>query len=530
MSGVPIIVLKEGTEETREKQARKQNVSAVMAVAETIKSTLGPKGMAKMLVDSMGDTTITNDGAEILKALDLENVAAIMMVNLAKSIDEEIGDGTTSVVLFTAELMKNALELTEQNLPPKIITRGYELAAKKAIEIVNQISEKISKDDENIIKNVAKTSINAADISQLKDFFADIAFKAIKQVQSDENTYDKINNIKIVKAPGKSLRESKLIKGVYIQKEKLNSMMPDKLHDVKIAVIRKKMDISKTEYDAQIQIYNPTDIQKFLDQEEKILKNYLEIFKKLGIKMIVNNNDISDKFGAFLAREGIAAIKNVGESDYKAIMKATGAKLVDDVMNMTENDLGYAELVEFEKIDKDWYILFTGCKNPKAISILIKGGLDKVLDSAEIALHDVLSVVAKVIDTQKVIAGGGAIYIELAKRLRNFANEFSGKEQMAITVFANSLEVIPRILVINAGLDEIENMTALRAAHKTDEDKWIGIDTTTNEIGDNFKKGIVEPADLVIQIIKSGTELAKLILNIDRIIRAKSSEKHGFKP
>ncbi len=501
----------------------------MVAVSETVKSTLGPKGMDKMIVDSLGDATITNDGAEILKALDIKNVAAIMMVNLAKSIDTEIGDGTTSAVIFSAGLLENALELIEQDIHPQHIYRGYRLASNRAIEIINKIAEKISEKDDQILKNAAITSMNAKEIAVWKEFFADLALKAIKQI-SGENTFQKIGNVKIIKAPGKSLHESKLINGLYIKKEKVSSVMPDVLKNVKIAVVRKKLQVSKTEHDAQIQIFNPADIQKYLDQEDKILQDYLKIFKKLGVNMIVNAQDISDKFASYLGREGIAAIKNLGESDYKAVLKAVDAKLVDDLSILSEADLGYAETVKFEKIDKDEYVLFSGCKNPKAISLILKGGLEKILNSAEITLNDVLSVIAKIIDTKMVVAGGGAIYMELAKRLRTYANEVSGKEQIAITSFALALEEIPKTLIRNAGLDEIEKITELRAAHKADADKWIGIDTITNTIGNNWEKGIIEPAELVKHIIKAGAELANLILRVDRMISAKGAEKGGFQP
>ncbi len=528
MSNVPIIILKEGTEEVREKEARKQNITAMVAIAETVRSTLGPKGMSKMLVDSLGDVTITNDGAEILKNLDIENIAANMMVNVAKSIDDDIGDGTTSAVIFSASLLNNALELIEQDIHPKPITHGYKLAADKVLDIINEIATKISSDDDEVLINAAKTAMNAKDIAPLKDFFADLALKAIKQITDEEgNTFAKVGNVKIVKAPGKSLKETELINGVYIQKEKTNAMMPDSIKDAKIAVIRRKLDVKKTEFDAQVRISSPSEVQKFLDQENKILTDYLKIFKDLDVNMVVNSSDVSDKFSAYLAREGIAAIKNVGESDYKSILKAVGAKLVDDLSLLSEDDLGFAEKVYFEKIGDDEYTLFTGCKNPKSVSILLKGGLDKILSTAEVSLNDVLSVIAKIIDTQTVVAGGGAIYMELAKRIRTYANEIGGKEQLAVNAFALALEEIPKTLIKNAGLEEIEQLTELRAAHKTADDKWVGIDTITNTIGDNFKRGIVEPAELINHIIKSGSELANLILRVDRIISAKGSKLEG---
>ncbi len=530
MSSVPVIILKEGTEETKEKEARKQNVSAMVAIAETIRSTLGPKGSSKMIVDGLGDVIISNDGAEILKKLDIENVSANMMVNLSKAIDQEMGDGTTSAVLFTAKLLENGLDLIEQNIHPKHITTGYKLAMNKAIEVLDKISEKISKDDEKSLINAAKTAMNSKEIANLRDFFSDLAVKAVKQI-SEENTFASVGNIKIVKAPGKSLKDSQLIKGVYIQKEKVASGMPNVIKGARIAVIRKKLDVVKTEFDAQVQIFKPTDIQKFLDQEDKMLLTHLKVFKDLGVNMIVNNKDISDKFGAILAKEGIAAIKNLGDKDLNAVLKATGANLVDDISSLSEADLGNAATVKFEKIsDKDEYTLFEGCKNPKSVSLLLKGGLEKVLDSAEVALNDVLSVTAKIIDTRTLVAGGGAVYIELAKRLREYANQISGKEQLAIEGFALALEEIPKTLIKNAGLDEIEKMTLLKAGHKTDSDKWVGIDTINNVVGDNYKAGIVEPAELVKYIIKAGSELANLILRVDRIINAKGKGKGGMPP
>ena len=529
MSNVPIIILKEGTEEVREREARKQNISAMVAIAETVRSTLGPKGMSKMLVDSLGDVTITNDGAEILKTLDIDNIAANMMVNIAKSIDEDIGDGTTSAVIFSASLLNNALELIEQGIHPKPITHGYKLAADRTLAIIKEIATKISMEDEDILKNTAKTAMNSKEIAPLKDFFADLALKAMKQITDDDGkTFNKVSNVKIVKAPGKSLHDSELINGVYTQKDKVNTMMPDVIKNAKIAVIRRKLDVKKTEFDAQIRISSPSEIQKFLDQEEKILLDYLKIFKDLGVNMVVNSSDISDKFGAFLAREGIAAIKNVGESDYKSILKAIDAKLVDDLTSLSEDDLGFAEKVLFEKIGDDDYVLLSGCKNPKSVSILLKGGLEKILSTAEVSLNDVLSVIAKIMDTKTVVAGGGAIYIELAKRLKEYANEIGGKEQLAVNAFALALEEIPKTLIQNAGLEQIEKLTELRAAHKTNDDKWIGIDTITNTIGDNFQKGIVEPAELINHIIKSGSELANLILRVDRIISAKGSKPPGM--
>jgi chaperonin GroEL (HSP60 family) len=393
------------------------------------------------------------------------------------------------------------------------------------LAILKDIAEQISEEDDEVLKNIAKTAMNSKDVVGMKEFFADLALKAIKNISDkDGKTFTKVGNVKIVKAPGKSLHDSELINGVYVQKEKVSSSMPDVIKDAKIAVIRKKLDVVKTEFDAQIRIQSPADIQKFLDQEDKMLLDSLQIFKDLGVNMVVNSQDISDKFGAYLAREGIAAIKNLGDEDIKSVIKAVGANRVDDIKNLSEQDLGHAQMVKFEKLDKDEYTQFLGCKNPKSVTIVLKGGLDKILSTAEITLHDVLSVISKAMDTKSVVAGGGAIYLELAKRLKDYASQISGKEQLAVSAFAVSLEEIPKTLINNAGLDEIEKITELRAAHKSDADKWIGIDTINNSVGNNYTKGIVEPAALINHVIKSGTELANLILRVDRIISAKSSK------
>jgi len=528
MSNVPIIVLREGTETKRDREARTQNIRAMMAITEAVKSTMGPKGMDKMIVDSLGDVTITNDGAEILDQLDIENVAAIMMVNLAKSVDKEVGDGTTSAVIFCAKLLENALELIEQDIHPKPITQGYKQASDRAVKILNEIAEKISPEDEKVLLGAAITSMNSKDIAAVKEYFAELALKAVRSVAERNDggsLFDQIDNIKIIKAPGKSLKESELIDGVYIDKEKVSSNMPDVINDAKIAVIRKKLEITKGEYDSQIQIKNPEDIQKFLDQEKKTLEGFLEYFKKLNVNMVVNSQSISDKFGSMLGREGIAAIKSLGDKDIEAVLNATGATLIDDLKDLEAENLGFAKKVKFEKIGDDNYTLFSGCENPRSVAILLKGGLEKILNTAEIALHDVISVLAKIIDTKTVVAGGGAAWVEIAKRLRTYASEIGGKEQLAVQAFATALEEIPRTLIRNAGLDEIERMTELRAAHKTPEDKWVGIDTITDTIQNNYEHGLVEPSVLIKHILESGSELARLILRVDRIINAKGSKE-----
>jgi thermosome len=522
----PIIILKEGTEKTEKRDTLNRNVNAILAISEAVKTTYGPKGMSKMIVDPMGDIKITNDGFTILDSIDVENVSAKMAVDLSKVQNHKMGDGTTSIVVFAGELLKRCVELIEQGVHPSIIIKGLNSALNKTLEELGDIGEEVSSSDEKMLLNIVKTTLGTKSLAGMKDFFAKIVLDAIKIItDEDSDVYSKVEDIIVVKEQGKSLHESELINGIYIQKEKLHPGMQEVISDAKIAVIKKSLEIKKTEFGAEIQIHNPDDIQKFLDEEEKIMKGYAETFVKLGVNLVINENAIDDKVAAQLAKEGIAAIKSVKGSDAKAVAKAIGAKRADKIDDLTEDDLGFAGRIEFKKIGDNDYCCVTQCKTPKAASLLLRGGLEHSIDEAEVSLTSAIKVLAKLLDTKSVVGGGGACEMELAKRVREFAIKAGGKEQIAIQAFADAIEELPKTLVRNAGLDEINIIGELSAAHIKEGSKWFGIDITDNKIGDNYKKGIIEPTAVKEQLFKSATELSTLILRIDEMISAK---QHGM--
>ncbi len=523
----PIIILKEGTEESGKRNALKANVNAIIAVSEAIKSTYGPKGMDKMIVEPLGDITITNDGFTILDSIDIENASAKMAVDLSKVQNEKMGDGTTSVVIFAGDLLKRALELIERGVHPSIIIKGFNLALKRTLKEFKEIGQEISEDDEKSLINVVKTTLNTKSISGLSEYFAKIILDSIKIIKDEGEIFNKVENIGIIKEKGKSLQESELINGIYIQKEKINVGMPDIINDAKIAVIKQSLEVKKTEFGAEIQIYKPEDIQKFVDQETDILKGYAEIFSNLGVNLVINENSIDDKVADYLNQVGIAAIKSVKSSDAKAIVKATGAKKLQKIDDLTEDDLGFAGRVEFTKLGENDYCLITKCKNPKAATLLLRGGLEHSINEAEIAVKSAIKVLAKLMDTKSIVGGGGAFEMELAKRIRDFAIKSGGKEQIAIQAYADAIEELPKTLVRNAGMDEIDVIGEISAAHSKLGNEFIGIDISDGKIGDNLKKGIIEPTVIKSQLFKSAIELAILILRIDNIISSKKMEAPG---
>ncbi len=461
----PIIILKEGTEESGKRNALKANVNVIIAVSEAIKSTYGPKGMDKMIVEPLGDITITNDGFTILDSIDIENASAKMAVDLSKVQNEKMGDGTTSVVIFAGDLLRRALELIERGVHPSIITKGFNLALKRTLKEFKEIGQEISEDDEKSLINAVKTTLNTKSISGLSEYFAKIILDSIKIIKDEGEIFNKVENIGIIKEKGKSLQESELINGIYIQKEKINAGMPDIINDAKIAVIKQSLEVKKTEFGAEIQIYKPEDIQKFVDQETDILKGYAETFSNLGVNLVINENSIDDKVADYLSQVGIAAIKSVKSSDAKAIVKSTGAKKLQKIDDLTEDDLGFAGRVEFSKLGENDYCLITKCKNPKAATLLLRGGLEHSINEAEIAVKSAIKVLAKLMDTKSIVGGGGAFEMELAKRIRDFAIKSGGKEQIAIQAYADAIEELPKTLVRNAGMDEIDIIGEISAAH-----------------------------------------------------------------
>ena len=526
----PIIVLKEGTKRERGRSAQYSNIMAARAIADAVRSTLGPKGMDKMLVDSMGDVIITNDGATILKEIDVEHPAAKMMVEVAKAQDEECGDGTTTAVILTGELLKAAGELLEKNIHPTIIASGFKMAADKAVEILNSMAKTIKKDDKETLRNIAMTAMASKGASAAKNLLADIVVKAVTMVAEEINgrTVVDLDNIQITKKQGGSIEDTQVIEGIILDKERVHEGMPKVVKNAKIALVNAPFEVKKTEVDARIQITDPSQLQKFLDEEEAMLKKMVEKVKKAGANVLICQKGIDDIAQHFLAKEGIYAVRRAKKSDMEKLAKATGAKIVSNLDDLTPKDLGTAGLVEERKIGDDRMTFIMECKNPKAVSILIRGGTEHIVDELERALHDALSVVKVALEDGKITPGGGAAATEIAIQLREYAPSVGGREQMAIEAFADAIEVVPRTLAENAGLDPIDMMIKVRAEHKKGM-KYAGIDVETGDVADMMKKNVIEPLRVSTQEVKSAAEAAIMILRIDDIIAAKGTEEKGGK-
>jgi len=526
----PIIVLKEGTKRERGRSAQYSNIMAARAIADAVRSTLGPKGMDKMLVDSMGDVIITNDGATILKEIDVEHPAAKMMVEVAKAQDEECGDGTTTAVILTGELLKAAGELLEKNIHPTIIASGFKMAADKAVEILNSMAKTIKKDDKETLRNIAMTAMASKGASAAKNLLADIVVKAVTMVAEEINgrTVVDLDNIQITKKQGGSIEDTQVIEGIILDKERVHEGMPKIVKNAKIALVNAPFEVKKTEVDARIQITDPSQLQKFLDEEEAMLKKMVEKVKKAGANVLICQKGIDDIAQHFLAKEGIYAVRRAKKSDMEKLAKATGAKIVSNLDDLTPKDLGTAGLVEERKIGDDRMTFIMECKNPKAVSILIRGGTEHIVDELERALHDALSVVKVALEDGKITPGGGAAATEIAIQLREYAPSVGGREQMAIEAFADAIEVVPRTLAENAGLDPIDMMIKVRAEHKKGM-KYAGIDVETGDVADMMKKNVIEPLRVSTQEVKSAAEAAIMILRIDDIIAAKGTEEKGGK-
>ncbi|HDO19469.1 MAG TPA: thermosome subunit [Thermoplasmatales archaeon] len=526
----PIIVLKEGTKREKGRAAQFNNIMAARAIAEAVRSTLGPKGMDKMLVDSMGDVIVTNDGATILKEIDVEHPAAKMMVEVAKAQDEECGDGTTTAVVLTGELLKVAGELLEKNIHPTIICSGFKIAADKAVEILNSMAKNIKKDDVKNLKNIAMTAMASKGASSAKELLADIVVKSVRLVAEEINgkTYVDLDNIQITKKQGGSIDDTTVIEGIILDKERVHEGMPKVVKNAKIALVNAPFEVKKTEVDARIQISDPSQLQAFLDEEEAMLRKMVEKVKKAGANVLICQKGIDDLAQHFLAKEGIYAVRRAKKSDMEKLAKATGAKIVSNLDDLSAKDLGKAGLVEERKIGDDRMTFVTECKNPKAVSILIRGGTEHVVDELERALHDALSVVKVALEDGKITAGGGASATEIAIQLREFAPTVGGREQMAIEAFADAIEVVPRTLAENAGLDPIDMMIKVRAAHKKGM-MYAGIDVEKGDVADMLKKNVIEPLRVSTQEVKAAAEAAVMILRIDDVIAAKGTESKGGK-
>ena len=525
--GVPVLILKEGTGRSTGKDAQRNNITAAKIVAETVRTTLGPRGMDKMLVSTIGDVTITNDGATIMKELDVQHPAAKMLVEVSKTQDNEVGDGTTTAVLLSGELLEKAEKLLDKDVHPTVIVDGYKRAAEKAIEILDKLSIPITEKDETILKQVATTSMYSKGIAVAKELFADIAVKAVKQVaeKSDGKVKADIDLIKILKKHGKSLEETELVKGIVIDKELAHAQMPKSITGAKVALLNAKLEVEKTEFDAKININNPDQMHLFIEEEEKMLVDMVSQIEKTGANIVFTEKGIDDVALHYLAKKGIGAVKNVSSGDMEKLSKATGARVVASVKDLGKDALGEAKSIEEVKIGDDKLLYIRDAKNPKAVTIVIRGGTEHVVDEADRSLHDALCVVRNAVEDGKIVAGGGAPEAELAKRLREYAVKVGGREQLAIEAFAESLEAVPTTLAENAGFDPIDVLVEIRSKHEKAGSPWFGIDVFTGDVKDMRKLNVLEPLRVKQQVIKSASEAAGMILRIDDVIASKGVDK-----
>ena len=523
------MVLKEGTKRERGKGAQFNNIAAAKAVADAVRSTLGPRGMDKMLVDSLGDVVITNDGVTILKEIDIEHPAAKMLVEVAKTQDAEAGDGTTTAVILAGELLKKAEDLIEQNIHPTVIASGYRQAAEKARDVLERVSTKVSIKDVEILREVAITAMQSKSASGQKEHLADIAVKAattVAEEQASGRYFVDEDNIQIVKKQGGSIADTELVEGIIVDKERVHPGMPGQVDNARVALVDAALEVKKTEIDAKIEITDPSQLQAFLSEEENLLKGMVDKVKRSGATVLFCQKGIDDLAQHYLSKEGIYAVRRVKKSDMEKLAKATGGKIATKLDELTKDDLGNAKLVFEKKIGDDEMTFVTGCKNPKAVSILIRGGTEHVVDEVERSLEDAVSVAAVTIEDGKIIYGGGAAATEIAFGLRDFASTIGGREQIAIEAFADAIEVIPRTLAENAGLDPIDTLIELRKEHKRGG-KTFGVDVFTGKITDMKKNKVIEPIRVGTQAISSATDAAVMILRIDDVIAAKSG---GGKP
>ena len=518
----PIIILKEGTTREKGKNARLNNITAAVAISDAAKSTLGPKGMDKMLVDSTGDVVITNDGATILKEIDVEHPAAKMIIEVAKSQDQECGDGTTSAVIITGELLKNAEKLLEKNIHPTVINAGYKLAAIKAIETLKHICVPIKPNDKQTLNHISITAMSSKGSMESKEQLADVIVDAITDIKEEVNGKIRcdLDNIQIQKQHGSTIESTKLVKGIIIDKEPIHEQMPKQVKNAKIALINQAFEVKKTEVDARIQIQDPSQLQAFLDEEERMIRSMVQKVIDSGATVLLCQKGIDDIAQYLLAKKGIYAVRRLKESDIVKIAKATGAKIVNYVDDLSEKDLGFAGLVEERKFGEDTYTFITDCKNPKAVSILLRGGTEHVVDELERAIHDSLSVVKVALEDGKMTVGAGASATEISMALRNYAPTVGGRQQMAIESFADAIEVIPKTLATNTGLDPIDIMLELRSNHKKGKIN-AGINVFSGKVENMLTHHVIEPLRLGIQEIQAATEAATMILRIDDVIASK---------
>ena len=524
----PVLVLKESALQQKGRDAQKNNIAAAKLVAELVRTSLGPRGMDKMLVDSLGDVTITNDGATILKEIDVQHPAAKMMVEISKAVDNEVGDGTTSSVVFGGALLAKAEELLDKDVHATVIIEGYQAASEKALSLLSELAKTVDPHEREILLKISKTSMESKLISEDSDMLSKLVVDAILQVvekQGESNKVD-LDNIKVEKKAGGSIRSTSLIKGIVLDKEVVHSGMPTKIEKAKIALVNSALEIEKTEMSAEIRITDPTQMQMFLEEENRMLKAMVDKIHEVGANVLICQKGIDDIAQHYLAKQGILAVRRVKESDMTKLAKATGGRISTNLDDITSKDLGSAEHVEQRKVETDKWVFIEGCKNPRAITLLLRGGSQRVVDEVDRSMHDALMVVKDVIENPAIVAGGGAPEEFLAFHLKDWADRFEGREQLAIKKYAEALEIIPLTIAENAGMDPINTMVTLRAKQSQGR-KWTGIDARNTRIADMFTLDIIEPVTVKEQIIKSATEAACMILRIDDVIASSGAKAGG---
>jgi len=529
--GQPVLILKEGTSRKRGRDAQTNNIMAAKIIAEVLRTTLGPRGMDKMLIDGLGDITITNDGAAILDEIDVQHPAAKMMVEVAKTQDDMVGDGTTTAVILAGELLRRAEELLTQNIHPTVIVKGYQKAVEKAVEALAKLAITVDIDDRATLKKVSMTSMGSKAVGNARDHLSDITIDAVKLIaeKRGDKTIADIDNIQRVKKEGKSLYDTQLIKGIIIDKEIVHAGMPKRVEKAKIALLDSPLEVEKTEFSAEIRIRDPAQMQAFLDKETTMLKDMVAKVKASGAAVLFCQKGIDDMAQHFLAKEGIIAARRVKQSDMEKLARATGGKVITKLDDLKSEDLGEAGIVEERKVGDDKMIFVEKCKEPRSVAILIRAGLERMVDEADRAMNDALSVVADVVEDNKIVAGGGATESELAKVLRAYATKVGGREQLAIEAFADSLEIVPKTLAENAGLESIDILVGLRAAHEKKNGHLMGVDVFKGKIVNSYEDGVVEPLKVKEQAMKSAAEVASMILRIDDVI-ASTKPREGAPP
>jgi thermosome len=519
----PIFILPENTQRTTGKNAQRNNIMAAKIVSDIVRTTLGPKGMDKMIVDSLGDVIITNDGATILKEMSIEHPAAKMLVEIAKTQESEVGDGTTTAVVLAGELLKNAETLLDRNIHPTVIVKGYKIATEKAMQILNEMSKPITDTDTDLLRRIAITAIVGKEAESAKEILSDLIVQAATSVLEKRKDNGKVtihidkNDIKIEKNVGGSVEDSELIEGIVLDKEKIHSSMPSNVKDAKIALIDSAIEIKNTEIDAKIQISDPEKMQAFLDMEERMLRGMVDRIVNSGANVLICQKGIDDLAQHFLAKKGIYAVRRVKKSDMEKLARATGASILTDVKDLTAKDLGYAGFVEEINNGRENMTYVKKCKNAKSVTILVKGGTEHVVAEIERAMDDAIGGIISALRYGRIVAGAGSCEIELAKQLREFSEGLSGREQLAVQAFADSMEIVPKTLAENAGLDPIDILVAMKAAHEKKQ-VWAGIDVFSGKVINAWDEGIIEPLKSKTQAVSSASEVVTMILRIDDVI------------